>query len=118
MHASFQSGNLIRQSAENKLTDNEKKKKTLKNGYALRHIGTVISLLPFHFHSVSGPHANVVKASVLKEWPSLQDISHSVLPATFRQDFFPLLGLLNSGHSVELKYFAISVVLKTIYHRA
>lgn len=74
-----------------------------KNVNILKHAGTFISSSPFHFHSVSGPQAKVVVVSVAKEWPSLQDIIHSVLPEAFRQDFCPLRGVFNSGHSVKLK---------------
>ena len=69
--------------------------------HILEHIGTLISLIPFHFQLVSGPQPYKIIASALNEWPSLHVIVQRVLPEEFLQEFTPFLGCGKAGHSAE-----------------
>ena len=64
-------------------------------------MGTLISLMLFHFQLVSGPQPYTVIASALNKWPSLHVIVQRVLPEKCLQDFTPLMGCGKAGHSAE-----------------
>ena len=78
----------------------------------LEHLGSLNLLIPFHFHLVSGPHANLVDAFKAKEFPSSHVNVQTALPPAFLHSLLPLNGFPIVGHA-ERKIYVSQTSFKT-----